>query len=111
MNILHKVIDDVVVLSIDGDVMGGPEAGQLVEEINRLLDENSLKMVLDLGNVNRMNSSGLGIMINAQTTFKQNGGTFKLANLTPLVENLLKITRLDTVFESYATVDLAIASF
>ena len=67
-------------------------------------------MVIDLVQVERMNSSGLGILINALHTFRQNGGALRLAGPTPLVQNLLKITRLDSLFESYETVDAAVAS-
>jgi len=66
---------------------------------------------MDLGGVNRMNSSGLGIMINALTTFQQNGGSLKLARVSPVVQNLLKITRLDSIFDSFDSVEDALGSF
>lgn len=91
--------------------MGGPEAVKLNEEINQLLDDKQKKLVLDLSKVNRMNSSGLGILINALTTFKQNGGELKLASMTDRVQGLLVITKLNTIFETYDTVDAALNSF
>lgn len=91
--------------------MGGPEAVSLNEEINRLIDQNKQKLVIDLGKVNRMNSSGLGILINTLTAFRQNGGELKLANLTERVKGLLSITKLNTIFEVYDTVDAALDSF
>jgi len=111
MNISQSVQEDVVIIGLDGDVMGGPEAVKLNTEINNLLDSGTLKAVIDLGSVNRMNSSGLGILINAATTYNQNGGKLKLANPSPLVKNLLTITRLDSIFDSYDSVDSALASF
>ncbi len=101
----------VTVLTLEGDVMGGPEALLLNETINQLLDKGITKLVLDLSGVERMNSSGLGIMINALGNFKQNGGNLKLAALNPRINHLLKVTRLTAIFEVYDTVDAAIASF
>ncbi len=103
--------DQVTVLTLEGDVMGGPEALLLNETINQLLDKGVTKLVLDLSGVERMNSSGLGIMINALGNFKQNGGNLKLAALNPRINHLLKVTRLTAIFEVYDTVDAAIASF
>ncbi len=103
--------NNVTVLTLEGDVMGGPEALQLNETINQLLDQGVTRLVLDLSGVERMNSSGLGIMINALGNFKQNGGNLKLAALNPRISHLLKVTRLTAIFEVYDTVDAAIASF
>ncbi|MCB0264926.1 MAG: STAS domain-containing protein [Calditrichaeota bacterium] len=111
MSLLKEQQNDVTVLRLQGDVMGGPEAVQINDEINQLLDNSTLKVVIDLAKVQRMNSSGLGILINALSTFKKNGGDLKLASPTPIVQNLLKITRLNSLFESYDTVDAAVASF
>ncbi len=111
MNFKREQQGEVVVIHLEGDVMGGPEAGQLNDEINSMLDDGILKVVIDLGLVNRMNSSGLGILINALHTYKNNGGELKLANPTPLVQNLLEITKLNDVFENYSSVTSAVASF
>jgi len=111
MDITQENINNTIVIRLEGNVMGGPEAVKLNEEINQLLDEKQKKLVLDLSKVNRMNSSGLGILINALTTFKQNGGELKLANMTGRVKGLLAITKLNTIFESYDTVDAALDSF
>lgn len=111
MNLTKEIQNGIVIIMLDGDVMGGPEAVKLNEEINRLLDEGTLKVVIDLGRVKRMNSSGLGILINALTTYKQNGGLLKLANPTPVVKNLLEITKLKDIFEVYDELSSAMNSF
>jgi anti-sigma B factor antagonist len=103
--------NDIAIIKLDGDVMGGPEAVKLNEEINHMLDEGTLKVVIDLEKVKRMNSSGLGILINALTTYKQNGGELKLANPAPVVKNLLDITKLKDIFEVYDETASAINSF
>lgn len=111
MKIKKTMQNDFVILSFEGDMMGGPEAVKINEEINRLLDERKLKLVVDLGNLNRMNSSGLGILINALSTFKQNGGQLKLAHPRERIKSLLLITKLDNIFDIYDSIDEALASF
>ena len=111
MKISEKHVSDVVVLSLEGSLMGGPEAVSLNEAVNRHLDEKSLKLVLNLKSVERVNSSGLGILIKALTTFKTNGGVLKLANVNPKVYNLLAITKLNTILDSYDSVEAAVKSF
>ncbi len=111
MKVSENRFEDVVVLNLEGSLMGGPEAVSLNEAINRLLDEESLKLVLNLGNVERANSSGLGILIKALTTFKSNGGELKLANVKPQIEKLLSITKIDAILETYNTEKEAVDSF
>ncbi len=111
MTIQETQHNEIIVLSVSGELMGGPEALELNEKMNQLLDDGRKKVVLDLHGLERMNSSGLGIMINALGNFKQNGGDLKLAALNPRIEHLLKVTRLTSIFEVYDTVSAAIASF
>ncbi|NIT60097.1 MAG: STAS domain-containing protein, partial [Aliifodinibius sp.] len=68
MEFIQENINNITVIRLEGNVMGGPEAVKLNEEINQLLDKQKKKLVIDLGRVSRMNSSGLGILINALTT-------------------------------------------
>jgi anti-sigma B factor antagonist len=111
MGLLKETVGDVTILRFQCDVMGGPEAVEINEEINQLLDNQQLKVVIDLNEVQRMNSSGLGILINALSTFKNNGGDLKLANANSLILHLLKITRLSSLFECYNSVDDALNNF
>jgi anti-sigma B factor antagonist len=111
MKISEKRVGDVVVLNLEGSLMGGPEAVSLNEAVNRYLDEKSLKVVLNLQHVERVNSSGLGILIKALTTFKTNGGELKLANVNPHVNNLLVITKLNTILDIYPSEEAAVESF
>ena len=98
-------------MMLQGSLMGGPEAVSLNEAINRFLDQKSLKLVINLSSVERVNSSGLGILIKALTTFKTNGGELKLAHVNENLENLLAMTKLNTILESYDTEDAAVKSF
>ncbi len=102
---------NVVVLALQGAILGGPEASALNEELHRLIDGGKKHVVLDLGNVTLMNSSGLGMLIGGYTTMANNGGELRLAAVTDNVRKLIEITKLHTIFTPFASVDEAVASF
>jgi len=101
----------VVVLMPKGKIMGGPDAGAVKERLHQLIDEGKKKVVVDLSGVSWMNSSGLGILIGGLTTMRNAGGDLKLAGTTDKVQNLLMVTKLITIFESYDTVEEAVTSY
>ncbi|CAN5627803.1 hypothetical protein BH23BAC4_BH23BAC4_14810 [soil metagenome] len=103
--------ENVVVLRLRGDVLGGAEGGRLHDELNRLKEGGTHAAVADLGDVGLMNSSGLGMLIGAMTTLRNVGGDLRLACVTPRVASLLAITKLTSVFKQYPTVEDAVASF
>ena len=89
----------IVILALAGKIMGGPEATEINDKINQLIDQEKLKIIIDLDGVDWMNSSGLGILIGAVTLLKNNKGDLRLINVSDRIKNLLKITKLQTVFE------------
>jgi anti-sigma B factor antagonist len=91
--------EGIVILSLAGKIMGGPEATEINDKINQLIDQEKLKIIIDLDGVEWMNSSGLGILIGAVTVLKNNKGKLCLINVSDRIKNLLKITKLQTVFE------------
>ena len=101
--------DDTVILALAGKLMGGPEAGQINDEINTLIDQDKKKIVIDLKRVEWMNSSGLGILIGTITTLKNNDGKLSLIYVSERINNLLRITKLQNVFSIYADLEEAIA--
>ena len=100
-----------VVISLKGNVMGGPDSQEFSDLLHNLLDENKKNIIVDLGNVKFMNSTGLGMLISGYTSVKNNGGSLKLANATEKINSLLVITKLITIFENFNSVDEAIESF
>jgi anti-sigma B factor antagonist len=100
-----------VVLEFKGNVMGGPDAVTLNEQLHELIDQNKKHIVVDLGKVKFMNSSGLGMLIGALTTMRNAGGDLRIANATDKIESLLIITKLITVFQHFKSVDEAVESF
>lgn len=111
MKISERVVNGVVVLELSGKIMGGPDATLLNDKLHELIESGKTKVIADLEKVNWMNSSGLGILIGGLTTMRNNGGDLKLANITDRIQSLLMITKLLTVFETFDTVDKAVASF
>jgi anti-sigma B factor antagonist len=83
----------------------------LNEELHKLIDAGKNKVVVDLGEVKFMNSSGLGMLIGALTTVRNAGGNLKLARASDKIEQLLVVTKLVTVFEHFDAVDEALGSF
>ncbi len=103
--------DGVAVLEPKGKIMGGPDATLLHEKLHECIEKGIKKVIIDLAQVDWMNSTGLGILISGLTTIRNNGGELKLANVTEKIQSLLAITKLVTVFEAYDSIDDAIKSF
>jgi anti-sigma B factor antagonist len=100
-----------VVLEFKGNVMGGPDAVALNEQLHALIEQGKNNVIVDLARVNFMNSSGLGMLIGGLTTMKNAGGDLRICNATDKIESLLMITKLITVFQHFKTLDEAVASF
>lgn len=111
MRLKTKDVKSVTLIELKGNVMGGPDASSLNEELHKLIDGGKKNIVVDLGDVKFMNSSGLGMLIGALTTVRNAGGQLKLARASEKIESLLIVTKLITVFEHYEKVDEAIGSF
>jgi anti-sigma B factor antagonist len=100
-----------VIIELKGNVMGGDDTKEFNELLHKLIDDGKKNIVVDLHDVKFMNSSGLGMLIGGLTTMKKAEGHMKLAAVTEKIESLLIITKLVTIFESFETVDEAVASF
>jgi anti-sigma B factor antagonist len=111
MNIMTSTNGSTTVLALEGNLMGGPDAAGLNATLHELVEVGVRQVVLDLGRLQFMNSSGLGLLIGGASLLKNAGGMLKLACASEKIASLIKITRLENVFESYPTVDAAVASF
>ncbi len=111
MDITVSEKDSVVIIALSGKIMGGPEAGALNDHINRLIDEQKNNIIIDLARVEWMNSSGLGILIGTVTTLKNNNGKLILVHVSERIANLLKISKLSSVFSIEEDIDRAIQKF
>jgi anti-sigma B factor antagonist len=111
MQIKEKIDNNVAILSFKGDLLGEPDTSNVRNKIHSLVTDNIKKIVIDLGGVNYMNSSGIGTLIACLTTVRNGGGELRLANVGGKVQNLFVITQLVKVFDTYETVERAIANF
>jgi anti-sigma B factor antagonist len=102
---------DISIIEPSGKLMGGIDTGELDEKLYALLGRNKLKVVLDLGKTDWMNSSGIAILIHHWKKFNDAGGHLRLANLTDRIEKIMVIAKLTSVFEVFDTLDDAIKSF
>jgi anti-sigma B factor antagonist len=94
-------LDDVVILDLSGRITMGEGAVILRDQIQKLLAAGDRKFLLNLADVDYIDSTGLGELVTSFTTVRNNEGQLKLLNLTRRVQDLLQITKLLTVFEVF----------
>lgn len=111
MKFKTKEVKNVTVIELKGNVMGGPDATMLNDELHKLIETGKVRVVVDLGDVKFMNSSGLGMLIGGLTTMRNAGGDLKIARASEKIESLLIVTKLITVFDHHETVDKALKAF
>ena len=106
-----RQVDGVTIVDCSGRITLGEGSVILRDTVKDLLSKGNKKIVLNLGDVNYIDSSGLGELVGAYTTAKNQGATLKLLNLTKKVKDVLQLTKLYTVFDIYDDEASAIASF
>jgi len=111
LTITSREVNGVSVLDLSGRITLGEGSVQLREAIRGLIGKGAKIILLNLGNVNYIDSSGLGELVSAFTTAKNQQAEVKLLNLTKKVHDLLQLTKLYTVFDIYDDEASAIASF
>ena len=111
LDVKERQAGDVTILDMTGEVRIGEGAISLRDSIRNLADQGKIKVLLNLAGVKYMDSSGVGELIANYTTIKRQGGQLKLLNLTDRIQNLLVITKLLTVFDSYDNEADALKSF
>ncbi|MFH0778024.1 MAG: STAS domain-containing protein [Candidatus Eisenbacteria bacterium] len=111
MKIEKQVKGDVSILRLDGDLVGGPNAQLVHDTIKQIIAEKKTKVLVDMGKVVIVNSTGLGILIAALTSMKGAGGALKLLNVSKRVASLLMVTKLNLIFEVFDDEEKALASF
>jgi len=111
MEIVERTVNDVTVLDLKGKMTLGEGDEMLKEKINSLLAAGKKKLLLNLEAVPYIDSAGLGEVVRTYTTVSRQGGSLKLLNLTKRIEDLLSITKLLTVFDTYDNEAEAIKSY
>ncbi len=111
MKLTTRQVDGVTILDLSGRITLGEGSVQLRDAIRDLLAKGQKLILLNLADVNYIDSSGIGELVSAYTTVRNQGGELKLLNLTKKVHDLLQITKLYTVFDVKDDEATAIASF
>jgi len=103
--------NDIAIVTAKGSLMGGKETTDYHQLVKDLISGKNVKIVADLAQVKWINSKGLGMLMACFTSCKNVGGDFKIVGATEKVKSLLMMTKLLTIFESFETIDEAVASF
>ncbi len=111
MKVKEKMEGDIAVLSVTGNMMGGPESTVLHDKVKSLIAEGLHNVVIDIKGVKWMNSSGLGILMACMSSLQAAGGKLKLASVADKVKSILMVTKLIELFETYENADRAVAKF
>ena len=106
----ERRLDDVVIADLSGRITIGEGTVTIRDNLQKLLGAGNSKFLLNLEHVDYIDSSGLGELVTAFTTVRNSGGQLKLVNLTKRLKDLLQITKLLTVFESFDSEAEAIKS-
>jgi anti-sigma B factor antagonist len=106
-----REIDGVVIIDLSGRITLGEGSALLRRMVHELLQRGQKKIVLNLADVNYIDSSGIGELVSGFTTARNHGGELKLLHLTKKVHDLLQITKLYTVFDVHSDERDAAASF
>jgi anti-sigma B factor antagonist len=111
MQIEERKVGDVVVLDLKGKITLGEGDELLKDKVNSLVNQGHKKVILNLADVPYIDSAGLGEVVRTYTTVSRQGGSLKLLNLTKRITDLLSITKLLTVFETFDSENEAVRSF
>jgi anti-sigma B factor antagonist len=112
VNISERMVGDVVIVEVSGKITlgdGGDMA--LKDKMGSLIQQGQKKVLLNLGDVSYVDSAGLGEIVQSYATVTKNGGALKLLNVTKRIKDLLSITKLLTVFDTFDSEADALASF
>jgi anti-sigma B factor antagonist len=111
LKVSTRQVDGVSIVDCSGRITLGEGSVVLRDSVKDLLGKGQKKILLNLGDVNYIDSSGIGELVSAYTTVKNQGGELKLLKLTKKVHDLLQITKLYTVFDVKDDEAAAVKSF
>ena len=106
-----REVDGVVIVDLSGRITLGEASGKLRDTVRDLLSKGNKKILLNLGDVTYIDSSGLGELVSSYTTAANQGAKVKLLNVQKKVDDLLQITKLYTVFDSFTDESKAVSSY
>jgi anti-sigma B factor antagonist len=111
MNVSERKVGSVTVVDVSGRLISTDNPGRLKDKITSLIFQGEKQIVLNLANLNYVDSAGLGEMVACHGSATKAGAELKIANAANKIQDLLVMTRLVTVFDAHDTEDAAIKSF
>ena len=101
----------VVILDLQGKLMGGPDAETFKSTIHKAIEKGRKQVIVNLHNIDWINSTGMGILISGYTTMRRSGGDLKLLHVSDKIKSILYVTKLNLIFKCFDNEDEAVASF
>jgi anti-sigma B factor antagonist len=111
MKISQDESGGVTILRLNGKLMGGPDSDVFQKLVKDLVERGRTSILVDMGKVSWVNSTGLGILISGYTTLKNAGGTLKLVGVNQRIDQIFMVTKLHTIFETFDEEARALSSF
>ncbi len=102
---------DIAILEPRGSIIGGEETDELKAKAKDLLEQGNKKLIIDLGGVTYVNSSGIGALVSIHSMYQKSAGKIKLCNMSKGIENVFVITKLTSVFDVTEEREEAIKKF
>jgi anti-sigma B factor antagonist len=110
MKIKKRELNGITILDLSGEMYGGPDNMELVDVVSQLAQEKKLDLIINLSKVKWISSTGLGILVSARSRFAKEGGVVKLCHPNDRVLGILQVTRLNLIFDVYASEEEAVES-
>ena len=113
MSIKARTVESgtIAIVEIRGSLVGDGDTDALREAVVDFIEQGNKRLIINLQKATYINSSGIGSIIAAHTSYVRNGGEVRLSGISNSIQNLLAVTKLIDVFEVYDTIDEAIKSF
>ena len=111
MKIETRAVGEIKILDFSGQITLGEGTKEVRDAVRSILDQGGNKIILNLGGVNYIDSSGVGELVSTFASVTNKGGQLRLVHLTKRIKEMLTITKLLTVFQSFEDEQEAIASF
>ena len=112
MQLEQRIAGNVAIVTVSGDITLNKGGDVLLKDkVQSLIQQGNKNIIIDLGGVSYVDSAGLGQLVHAYATTKNKGGALKLLNVTKRLRDLLVVTKLLTVFDTYENENAALASF
>ena len=111
MTVSERKVGGVTIVDVAGKMVATDNPGRLKDKVTSLIFQGDKQIVLNLGNVNYVDSSGLGEIVACHSSAMKGGADIKIANAGNKIKDLLVMTRLITIFDAHETEDAAVKSF